>query len=226
MTPGCAAELTARTADGGEALTRGALGVCNVVRSLLSPTQTLFLALAIATGLAASLLGWGVYRRMPSRRMRNQCIAGALLGVQAIVAALLLFRFRSGNVFIFAKNFLNFDYLSDTFSGFLRGAKNTMQLATVGEVGGIVLGLLLAVLVTRAPRRESSGASLHQLLPRDAVARPTVLLPVPLPLGIPTLARHLHDRHHRLHSEHCGICVRGLQSRYRVDRARTDGGCS
>ena len=161
MTPGCAAELTARTADGGEALTRGALGVCNVVRSLLSPTQTLFLALAIATGLAASLLGWGVYRRMPSRRMRNQCIAGALLGVQAIVAALLLFRFRSGNVFIFAKNFLNFDYLSDTFSGFLRGAKNTMQLATVGEVGGIVLGLLLAVLVISQHRVARAPARLY-----------------------------------------------------------------
>lgn len=159
MTPGCAAELTTTTPDGDEVLVRGALGVCNIVRSFISPTETFILGAAVAAGLLASILGWAAYRRMASRRMRNQCISGAVLGVQAAVVAAVIFWFRSGDVFIFVRNFLNFDYLSDTFAGFLRGAKNTMQLAAVGEVGGIAVGLLLAVLVisqhrvVRAPAR-------------------------------------------------------------------------
>lgn len=159
MTPGCAAELTTKTADGGEALVRGALGVCNIVRTLLSPAETFILGASIAAGLLASLIGWMVFRRMPSRRMRNQCIAGAVLGIQATAVAGVIIWFRSGDVFVFVRNFLNFDYLSATFEGFLRGAKNTMQLAVVGEVGGITIGLILAVLVisqhrvVRAPAR-------------------------------------------------------------------------
>lgn len=158
MTPGCSAELTIRIFDE-ERLARGALGVCNVVRSLLSPAQTFMLWLAIVTGATASILGWASYRRMDNRRKRNQCISGAILGVQAVLVALVIFWFRSGDIFTFVKNFLNFEYLSDVVDGFLRGAKNTMQLAVVGEIGGIVLGLLFAVMViskhrvARAPAR-------------------------------------------------------------------------
>lgn len=159
ITPGCAAELTTKTADGGEQLVRGALGVCNIVRSFLSPAETFILVASSLSGLAASILGWTFYRKMPSRRMRNQCISGAVLGIQAAAVAGVIFWFRSGDVFVFARNFLNFGYLSDTFSGFMHGARNTMQLAAVGEVGGITIGLILAVLVisqhrvVRAPAR-------------------------------------------------------------------------
>lgn len=158
MTPGCRAELTV-TIQGKEQLVTGALGVCNVVRGFVSPTETTLVYLAVVLGLAAAAAGFFFYNRMPSRRMRNQCVAGAVLGGQAVLAALVLLWFRSGNLFGFSRNFANFGVLKDSLHGFLVGAKNTMQLALVGEVGGIVLGLALAVFILskhraiRAPAR-------------------------------------------------------------------------
>jgi His/Glu/Gln/Arg/opine family amino acid ABC transporter permease subunit len=158
MTPGCEQELTITLADG-DKLVQGAEGVCNIVRAVISPTQTFLFWIAIGVGLGASAAGIISYRRMPSRRMRNQCISGAVLGVQSVVLVGFLMWFRSGNIFDFARNFLNLGLLNDSLDGFVRGAKNTLQLAFLGEIGGIVVGLLLAVLVisqhrvVRAPAR-------------------------------------------------------------------------
>lgn len=158
LSPGCIAELTVKIGDE-ERLVTGALGVCNVVRGFISPTESIVLWLGVVLGLAVAAVGWASFNRMPSRRMRNQCIAGAVLGIQAAIIAAVIFWFRSGDVFAFARNFFNFGLLQDSLDGFIRGARNTLQLALVGELGGIMVGLLLAVLViskhrvVRAPAR-------------------------------------------------------------------------
>jgi polar amino acid transport system permease protein len=136
----------------------GAEGVCHMYQAFLSPGQTFFVWLAIALGIASLVAGILTFRRMPSKRMREQCIAGAALGAQAIQLAVVLMVFRSGEIMIFIRTFLNFDVLDGYYARFLTvGAKNTLTLAVVGEVGGIIIGLILAVLniskrrVVRAP---------------------------------------------------------------------------
>jgi len=157
VTPSCRENLVRGVED---ELIEGALGVCNIVEGLRSGTQT---ALLIAGGLAGILAvvgGFGRYKTMPTKRMREQCISGAVLGLQGVVIALVIHLFRSSDqVFIFSRNFLNFVFLKGSFGAFLRGAKNTLVLAFGGELGGIVVGLLLALLVlsnrrvVRAPAR-------------------------------------------------------------------------
>lgn len=139
-------------AEGIGAESRGALGVCHIVEGIRSRTQTIVWLLGIVIGGAASIAGWSLYKKMPTRRQREHCIAGAVLGVQAIAISSVLFWFRSGNVGRFARNFLNIDVLGGAMDGFARGAVNTLQLAFVGELGGIAIGLVLAVLGISARR--------------------------------------------------------------------------
>lgn len=137
----------------------GALGVCHIVEGLRSRPQTIVWLLGIVLGLAASVAGWTLYGRMPNKRQREQSIAGAVLGVQAIAISAIFFWFRSGNVARFVRNFLNVEVLQGAVDDFLRGMVNTVKLAFVGEFGGIVIGLFLAVLAiskrrtVRAPAR-------------------------------------------------------------------------
>jgi len=137
----------------------GAKGVCNIVTAITSPAETVLLVAGALLGVAAIALGFGWYRRMDSRRKRDECVTGAVLGVQGVALAVLLQWFRSGTPEKFAQQFLNFDLLHGTLDGFLTGAKNTLLLAFAGEAGGIVIGVLLALLVlsqrkaVRAPAR-------------------------------------------------------------------------
>lgn len=137
----------------------GAAGVCHIVEGFRSPAETTLLVVALLAGLAATAAGFGAYRRMPSKRMRDECVAGAVLGIQAVALAAFVLYFRQGEVGIFARNFLNFAFLEGTFGVFLAGAKNTLLLAFGGELGGIAIGLILAMLViserrvVRAPAR-------------------------------------------------------------------------
>ena len=137
----------------------GASGVCRIVEALESPAQTLVLVAALVIGAVALVSGAATYRHMSNRRMREQSISGAVLGVQGAVLAALLLWFRAGDTTIFSRQFLNFGLLEGWFNNFLNGAKNTMYLAFVGEFGGIAIGLVLALLVLshrrviRAPAR-------------------------------------------------------------------------
>ena len=138
----------------------GALGVCNIVEALRSDAMTGFLYGGMALGIAGIALGFGSYRRMDTVRRREQAITGALLGIMAVQIAVVLLVFRAGRPDLFAKHFLNFTVLEPYFMGpFLNAMKNTIVLALVGEVGGIVIGLILAMLVlskrraARAPAR-------------------------------------------------------------------------
>jgi polar amino acid transport system permease protein len=137
----------------------GALGVCNIVTALTSGPQTALLLIGGICGALALAGGIASYGRMDTLRKREQAITGAVLGVQALLLALILQWFRSETPEVFALQFLNFGRLEGAYGGFVRGAKNTLILAFAGEVGGIVIGMVLALLVlshrraVRAPAR-------------------------------------------------------------------------
>jgi His/Glu/Gln/Arg/opine family amino acid ABC transporter permease subunit len=160
LTPACLAEgLTHYDPATGNGV-KGAEGVCHIVMGLRSPAETALLAVAILTGLVAIVVGFGIAKRQDTVRKREHAIAGAVLGVQAIVAAGFLLWFRSTEtIFIFVQNFLNFTVLRPYLGGFVTGARNTLLLALFGEIGGVVIGLTLALFtlshrrVVRAPAR-------------------------------------------------------------------------
>jgi polar amino acid transport system permease protein len=160
--------LTPRCAEAGLELRTsvGARGVCNVIEAVKSPSETGLLAAGMLFGLAMTILGWGSYRRMDTRRKREHAIAGAVLGLQAVALGIVILWFRSSDLlFPFVRNVLNFTYLNgkgthpSPWLWFTRGAKYTLFLAFSGELGGILIGLVLATLVisqrkvVRAPAR-------------------------------------------------------------------------
>lgn len=137
----------------------GAIGVCNIVEGLEDPVTTVGLYLGIGLGIAALVLGTATYRRMDSKRRRDQAINGAVLGSQGALLAIAVLWFRSASPGLFAKHFLNFADLEGYGGAFVRAASKTLILAFGGELGGIVIGLILGVLtlssrrVVRAPAR-------------------------------------------------------------------------
>lgn len=140
-------------------LMHGLTPFTNIERGFKSAEMTGVTVWAIALGVAAAALGWGTFKRMPTKVSREEAIAGAVLGAQAIVLGGLFLWFSEGDVNIFAINFLNFEGPNQQLEAFLYGAKNTVILALSGEFFGIVLGLLLAIFaiskraVVRAPAR-------------------------------------------------------------------------
>lgn len=131
-----------------------------IVAALQSATSSVVVLTGMALGLGAVTLGFSSYKRMPTKRSREQAISGAVLGIQALAlgAVFLLFT-QLGDPDKLVKHFFNIQSLSGYAPAFLRGALNTILLAAVGELGGIVLGLVLALLalskrpVVRAPAR-------------------------------------------------------------------------
>ncbi|MDQ3964045.1 MAG: amino acid ABC transporter permease [Actinomycetota bacterium] len=154
VTPECEAE-------GIRADLTGALGVCHIVEGIRSRAQTIVWGFGILLGIAAAAAARATYKRMPNKRQREHAVAGGVLGIQAVAVALLLLWFRSGKVGFFARNFLNVEILEGALPGFVRGAKNTIILATVGEFGGILIGLLLAVLAISARRTVRAPATIY-----------------------------------------------------------------
>jgi polar amino acid transport system permease protein len=137
----------------------GAIGVCNIVEALKDPVTSGALYLGIGLGAVALVLGAATYRRMDSKRRRDDAITGAVLGAQGILLAVFVLWFRSASPGLFAKHFLNFADLEGYGGSFVRAAIKTLTLAFGGELGGIVIGLVLGVLtlssrrVIRAPAR-------------------------------------------------------------------------
>ncbi len=117
----------------------------------------LYLAATLAAG--AVIAGWRSYHRMATRVSREEAVAGAVLGLQALVLAAILIWFVGGDVEKFAVHYMDFKVLSPTLGAFVNGAKNTLFLALSSEFFGILLGLTLAVFaiskraVVRAPAR-------------------------------------------------------------------------
>ncbi|MFN2388145.1 MAG: amino acid ABC transporter permease [Actinomycetota bacterium] len=130
-----------------------------IVRGFKSNEMTGVCIWAVATGAAAAVIGWGAYRRMPTRVSREEAIAGAVLGIQGLALGALVLWFSEGDVHKFAINFLSFQQPSKQVDAFLLGARNTVILALTSEFFGILLGLVLALFaiskraVVRAPAR-------------------------------------------------------------------------
>ena len=137
----------------------GAIGVCNIIEALQDPVTSGSLYLGIALGGIAVVLGLATYKRMDSKRRRDHAITGAVLGSQGVLLAAAILWFRSVSPGLFGKHFLNFADLHGYGGAFLRGIRNTLVLAFAGELGGIVIGLILGVLTlserrsVRAPAR-------------------------------------------------------------------------
>jgi His/Glu/Gln/Arg/opine family amino acid ABC transporter permease subunit len=140
-------------------LTHGLTPLVNLEQGFLSNDMTGVNYWAIAAGAAAAILGVVVFRRMPTKVSREEAIAGAVLGLQALLLSGLLLWFTNGDVHKFAFNFLDFSPVNKQIDAFLNGAKNTVFLALTSEAFGIALGLTLAVFaiskraVVRAPAR-------------------------------------------------------------------------
>jgi polar amino acid transport system permease protein len=130
----------------------GAEGVCHVVQGFQSGWETGVLIIAIIIGAAAIALGFLRYRSMPSKRMREQMIAGGVLGIQAVLLSVLLFWFRTGALTTFVNNFFNVQALHGYYGAFVHGAVITLFLAFGGEIGGIIIGLTLSVFTLSARR--------------------------------------------------------------------------
>lgn len=118
------------------------------------------LATSMILGVVAIVLGFTTFKSMPTKVSREESIAGAVLGIQTIVLAALLFWFENGDrVELFTLNYLNLEVLGPLLGDFANGAKNTLILALTSEFFGIVLGLALAMFaiskraVVRAPAR-------------------------------------------------------------------------
>src|SRR5262245_3322514 len=117
----------------------GAIGVCNIVEALQDPVTSVALYLGIGLGAVAVVRGAATYRRMDSKRRRDQAITGAVLGSQGILLAVFVLWFRSASPGLFAKHFLNFADLEGYWGSFVRAATRTLALAFGGELGGIVI---------------------------------------------------------------------------------------
>lgn len=140
-------------------VTHGLTPLGDLERGLKSNEMTGVALWAAVAGLAASILGWATYRRMPTKVSRDEAVAGAVLGLQAVILGGFLLWFTGGDVHKVAFNYLNFSQVNKQLSAFLTGAKNTVFLAVTSEALGIALGLTLAVFaiskraVVRAPAR-------------------------------------------------------------------------
>jgi polar amino acid transport system permease protein len=138
---------------------KGWTPVQSLIAAMKSFDLRVLLATTTALGLIAAAGGWSIYRRMPTKVSREQAIGGAVLGLQAAVLGGFFLWFVSGDVRIFAINYLDFRILSDQFGFFLNAAKNTVVLAFTSQAIGMSLGLVLALFaisqrgVVRAPAR-------------------------------------------------------------------------
>jgi polar amino acid transport system permease protein len=141
------------------AVIHGLTPVSVVIDAITSPALATVNITAVVLGGAATLIGASTYRRMPTRLARNEAVAGAILGVQALLLGGFFYWFSTGNVQTFATNFLNFAQVKHQAGAFVTGAKNTLILAFAGEFFGTIFGLILSVFTIskraalRAPAR-------------------------------------------------------------------------
>lgn len=138
---------------------KGVVPLSHIVSAFTSSGLRTVLLAGIALGGAATVGGWIVYRYMPTKLSREQAIAGAVLGIQGVVAAVILLLFTAGDVHKVAENYLRFGPVAEQLGAFLTGAKNTLLLSVLGELLGIPIGVVLAVFLiskratVRAPAR-------------------------------------------------------------------------
>ena len=190
--------------------------------------MTALLYAGVALGLAAIALGFGIYRRMDSVRRREQAVTGALLGILAVQCAVVLLVFRSGRPDLFAKHFLNFAVLEPYFiASFLNAVQNTVVLALVGEIGGIVIGLVLAMLALSGRRAARAPARIYVNFFRGTpLIWQLATFYFLLLFGFEVQAVGVQRGDDRVRAEHGCLRRGGLPRRHPVDRTGADGGRS
>ncbi len=130
-----------------------------LVEGFTSPELGILAYAVIGIGAASAALALLRARRVPNRQAREAAIAGAVIGVQAAVLALILLWFRASKVEVFTRNFLDIRIFDEFFPRFVNGAKNTLILSVLGGALGMFLGLIIALFtmskraVVRAPAR-------------------------------------------------------------------------
>ncbi len=140
-------------------ISRGLDDFKKIAASINSTELWLIAATASALGLVAIVLGLATYKKVDTKKARNQSITGALLGLQALVLSGVIFAFNNTDATRFAQNFLNFPQVINQLHNFWSGAMYTIILATASAVFGLALGMALALLavsqkkVLRAPAR-------------------------------------------------------------------------
>ena len=140
---------------------QGALGECHIVEGLTSTEQGVVLLGAFVLGLGAMIMGWGSYRSMDTRRKRDHAVTSAVLGLQAVLLSIGLWAFANGTPEKFVSQFMNFQALTVDGSGLIRGIRYTLLLAFGGEIGGIVIGLVLAMLMISKRRAVRAPATVY-----------------------------------------------------------------
>jgi His/Glu/Gln/Arg/opine family amino acid ABC transporter permease subunit len=132
----------------------------SLVEALKSDAFQAFLIAGVGLGLLALVAGSVRFRVMPTKVSRDQAVAGAVLGAQAVLFGIGLLIFVNGDrVDVFVQNYLNFEVMEGEYDAFVRGFVNTIKLAGISELAGILLGLVLSVFaiskraVVRAPAR-------------------------------------------------------------------------
>ena len=140
-------------------LTGGIWKDTEVARSLQSGRLAAVCWAGAAMGAVGLVTGGVFYRRVDTRRARNTGIAGAVLGLLGVLLGISIFAFTRGDMVTFARNFMNFGDIRGSFGAFGTGIKNTVTLATLSIVFGILIGLPVGCLlisrhaVVRAPAR-------------------------------------------------------------------------
>ena len=131
-----------------------------LIEGLQSDTFSLLLSGGAIVGAVATISGFAIYKRMPTKVARDAAVAGAVLGLQGLLLGAGLWIFANGDrVDVFAINYFNFEVMEGNYDAFVNGFWNTIYLAGISELAGIVLGLVLAVFaiskrsVVRAPAR-------------------------------------------------------------------------
>ena len=132
----------------------------SLIDGFRSPTFQGMLLIGAIGGAIAAIVGFAVHGRMPTKVSREASIAGAVLGIQALVLGMGIYYFARGSrVDVFVQNYFNFEEMEGNYDLFIRGMWNTIRLAGISEGLGILLGLVLAVFaiskrsVVRAPAR-------------------------------------------------------------------------
>jgi His/Glu/Gln/Arg/opine family amino acid ABC transporter permease subunit len=136
-------------------------GVCNIVLGLTSTAEEIVLIGGIAVGAVIGIVGLRTYRRMDTRRKRDHVITGAIFGGQAVTFGIVLWFFvQSPQKFV--SQFMNFYQLRGHDGwALVNGIKFTLVLAFGGEIGGIVIGLLLALLEISGRRSVRAPATVY-----------------------------------------------------------------
>jgi His/Glu/Gln/Arg/opine family amino acid ABC transporter permease subunit len=141
---------------------KGALGVCHIVEGITSAWQQAVTLGSFLLGITATILGWSTYRSVLSRRQRHDLVTGAVLGGQAGALAALVWVFAHGTPEKFVLQFMNFNTLkgSDGWA-LINGIKYTLLIAFGGELGGIVIGLILSILMISKVRAVRAPAIVY-----------------------------------------------------------------